>query len=73
MSVPLMPAWCPWRPEEDVRSSGIGVTDGDELPCGCWESNLDPLEEQPVLLTIEPSLQTRRHVIFVKRKGPQVA
>jgi hypothetical protein len=26
-------------------------------PCGCWELNSGPLEEQPVLLTTEPSLQ----------------
>ena len=24
--------------------------------CGCWELNPGPLEEQPVLLTTEPSL-----------------
>lgn len=34
-----------------------GVTDSCELPCECWELNLDPLEEQPVLLTTKPSLQ----------------
>jgi hypothetical protein len=28
-----------------------------ELPYGCWELNLGPLEEQPVLLTAEPSHQ----------------
>jgi hypothetical protein len=33
------------------------VTDSCELPCGCWELNLGLLEEQPVHLTIEPSLQ----------------
>jgi hypothetical protein len=38
------------------RSSGTGVTDCCELPCGCWELNLDPLEEQPLPLTTEPSL-----------------
>lgn len=27
-----------------------------ELPCGCWDSNLGPLEKQPALLTSEPSL-----------------
>ena len=32
-------------------------TDGCEPPCGCWELNSGPLEEQPVLLTAEPSLQ----------------
>ena len=26
-----------------------------ELPCGCWELNLGPLEEQSVLLAAEPS------------------
>ena len=29
----------------------IGVTAGCESPCGCWELNLGPLEEQLVLLT----------------------
>jgi hypothetical protein len=34
-----------------------GVTDGCELPSGCWELNPGPLEEQQVLLTAEPSYQ----------------
>jgi hypothetical protein len=33
------------------------ITDGCEPPCGCWELNSGPLEEQSVLLTAEPSLQ----------------
>ena len=33
------------------------ITDGCEPPCGRWELNSGPLEEQAVLLTIEPSLQ----------------
>ena len=28
-----------------------------EPPCGCWELNSGPLEEQAMLLTAEPSLQ----------------
>jgi hypothetical protein len=32
------------------------ITDGCEPPCGCWDLNSEPLEEQPVLLTAEPSL-----------------
>jgi hypothetical protein len=32
-------------------------TDGREPPCGCWELNSGPLEEQLVLLTADPSLQ----------------
>jgi len=27
------------------------------MSCGCWELNPGPLEEQPVLITTEPSLQ----------------
>jgi hypothetical protein len=35
-----------------------GVIDSYELPRGCWELNLGPLKEQPVLLMAEPSFQT---------------
>jgi hypothetical protein len=40
------------------------ITDGCEPPCGCWELNSGPLEEQSVLLIAEPSLQPR--YIFLK-------
>jgi hypothetical protein len=33
------------------------LTDGCESPCGCWDLNSGPLEEQSVLLTAEPFLQ----------------
>ena len=33
------------------------ITDGCEPPCGCWELNSGPLEEQTMLLTTESSLQ----------------
>jgi hypothetical protein len=49
---------CSQKTEEGTGSPGTGVADGCELPCGCWESNLSPLEEQAVLLTAEPCLQT---------------
>jgi hypothetical protein len=42
---------------EVVTSPGTGVTDSYELPCGCWEFNLDFSKGQPVLVTTEPSLQ----------------
>jgi hypothetical protein len=29
-----------------------------KLPCDCWDLNLGSLEEQAVLLTSEPSLQS---------------
>jgi hypothetical protein len=38
------------------RASDL-ITDGCELPCGCWDLNSGPSEEQWVLLTTEPSLQ----------------
>jgi hypothetical protein len=34
------------------------ITDDCEPSCGCWELNSGPLEEQLVLLTAEPSLQS---------------
>jgi len=34
------------------------ITDGCEPPCGRWDLNSGPLEEQSVLLTTEPSLQS---------------
>ena len=38
------------------RASDL-VTDGCEPPCGCWDLNSGPLEEQSALLTAEPSFQ----------------
>lgn len=36
-----------------------------ELPCVYWQSSLRPLEEQPVLITTKPPLQSPgRHVLF---------
>lgn len=40
-----------------VGGAATGAIDGRELPCGSWESNLCPLEEQPTLLTAKPFLQ----------------
>ena len=48
---------CPWKPGRSVGSPRTGVTDGCEPPCGCWESYLGPVEEQPVSLVTEQSLQ----------------
>ena len=43
------------------------ITDGCEPPCGCWELNSGPLEEQLVLLTTEPSLQP--YFLFFLKTG----
>lgn len=55
MYVYILPAACMYgcRPEEGTRS----IIDGCETPWGCWELSSVPLEEQAVLLTIEPFLQ----------------
>jgi len=53
----------PWlssdTPEESIRF----FIDGCEPPRGCWKLNSGPLEEQSVLLTMEPSLNNK-HFFF---------
>ena len=44
-----MPTGQKWAPDLTI--------DGCESSCGYWELNSGPLEEQPVLLTSDPSLQ----------------
>ena len=50
MSIPLLSSDTP-------EEASDPITDGCEPPCGCWELNSGPLEEQLMLLTAEPSLQ----------------
>lgn len=57
-SVYYVCTWCPRRLEEEAESPRTVVSDSYGLPCGCWEFNLGPLEEQPALLVTEPSLQS---------------
>lgn len=52
-----MPACVCTMCPESARAPATGAVDGCELPCGFWESNPGPLEEQPTLLTAEPFLQ----------------
>lgn len=47
--------WCSWVPEEVIVCPGTRVTNGCELLCWCWELNLDPLQEQNIILTTEPT------------------
>ena len=55
MHVCALCAWCQGRAEEEIRS-GTGIMDGCDPSCGFWELNLSPLQEQHVLLAIDPSL-----------------
>ena len=59
-----MCAWCPWKPEKGIGFPGTEVTDDCDPPCGCWESNPDPLGMEPVLLISEPSVQHLDHQFF---------
>lgn len=56
VSVHHMHAWCSQGSEEGVESATGAATDGSEPSHGCWELNLDPLKEQPVLVTAKPFL-----------------
>jgi hypothetical protein len=42
------------------------ITDGCEPPCGFWELNSGPLDEQSGLLTAEPSLEPHEFSIDVQ-------
>lgn len=46
--------WYPLRPEEGVRP-GIGVADGYEPPCGCWERNSSLMQEHLAHGAISPA------------------
>lgn len=54
-NVLLVPA-VPVEEGEDVGTPATGVLGAYELPCGYWQWNLGPLQDQQVLLTAEPSL-----------------
>lgn len=57
MSVYRICVLCSQRPVEGLGSHGTGIMGNCELSCTFWELKLGSMEEQPVLLTIEPSLQ----------------
>lgn len=52
---------------EGVGSPETVNTDSCELPCGCWELNPGPLEEQPGLLRAEPSLQPPPKILLPQK------
>ena len=49
--------WCPWRWAGTAEPLESGVTEACERPGWCWVLSLAPLQELPVLFTIDPSLQ----------------
>lgn len=54
-SVCVPHAHCACRSLKRAESSGTGVTDGAP-PCGCWEPNRGPKQEQRMFLITESSL-----------------
>ena len=58
------------RPEGDTGSPRAGVAEGCEILQECWESNPSLLQEQPVSLTIELSLQPLLYLFFQDRVSP---
>lgn len=49
---------------------GLRVIDSYESSCGCWDSNLDPLEEAWELLTATSNLQS--HTKHIKGKSKHI-
>jgi hypothetical protein len=43
--------------------------EGCEPPCGCWDLNSGPSEEQSVRLTAEPSLQPHKLVLRKEQRS----
>ena len=57
-----LPAFTPTGPKRALSP----IIDSCEPPCGYWEWNSEPLKEQPVLLTTEPSICSAPLGIFCK-------
>jgi hypothetical protein len=55
---------CCYLQTHQKRVSDI-IIDDDEPPCGCWDLNSGPLEEQSVHLTAEPSLQHQKVFLII--------
>lgn len=54
-----------WTPLE-LQLQGGGLA-----PCGCWEYDLDALEEYPALITTKPFLQLRVPSLFISPLGTE--
>ena len=64
----MFTAFLPCVPASQKGAPSL-IIDGCEPPSGCWELNSGPLEEQPVPLTSEPSLQPC-HQLFKEKYSP---
>jgi hypothetical protein len=60
VSTPLLSSDTPEEVQTHQKGASDHIADGCEPPCGCWNLNSGPLEEQLVLLTTESSLQPQQ-------------
>lgn len=51
-------ARCPWK-QDDIGSHETGVPDGRDPKYGCWEQELGPPRQPPMVTTAEPVLHTQ--------------
>ena len=58
---------CVYQCSRSKESTGTGVPDGCEPPCGSWDPTLDPLQNQQVFLRADPRVSL--HVAFSVKKG----
>lgn len=57
---------CASLPEERASDPlELKFTDSSKLPCGAWGLSLDHLQEQQVLLTPHPLLQSQGHTLNI--------
>jgi hypothetical protein len=54
------------------KRASVPITDGCELPCGCWELNSRPLEKQSELLTTKPGSGSPNSPGYNKSNNSQV-
>lgn len=57
--------WNSRKSEGGIRSPGTEVTVGCKTPCGYLKPNLDPLQEQQMLLPTEPYFNGESYLILV--------
>lgn len=62
----------PTEVRRGIGAPGISVRDSCELPCGWWELNSDPLEEQQVLLTNCVSLASSYRFCVCRSKSGSI-
>lgn len=59
----------PTKVREVIGAPRNKVRDGHKLSGGCWELNLCPLKEQPVLSIAEPTLQPWNKAFFIGERA----